>query len=107
MEFIKEIFLSIVEEKKRKEEVDEKMRKEELEARQKREEREYELKKLKTESRVRLTQPSSSSESGQHNFDIIKHISKFKLRENDIIIYLSLFERQAKRSKDLNNGLHC
>ena len=106
-EFTKEIFLSVVEERKRKEELEEKLRKEELEAQQKREEREYELKKLEIESRVRLTQSLPPNESGQHNLDLIKLIPKFKLREDDIVIYLSLFERQAKRSKDLNNGLHC
>ena len=88
-----------IEEKLRKEKLEEKLRKEELEAQQKREEREYELKKLEIKSCDELTQPPHPNESGEHNFDLIKLIPKFKLREDDIIIHLSLFERQAERSK--------
>ena len=62
------------------------------------------MKKIEIESRVRLTQPPSPNERGQYNFDLIKSIPKFQLREVDIVIYLSLFERQAKRCKiDLKN----
>ncbi|KFM68825.1 hypothetical protein X975_06062, partial [Stegodyphus mimosarum] len=125
-EFTKEIFFTIVEERKRKEEIEElrrkeqveeqrrkeeieeKRRKEELEAQQKREQMEFELRKLEIESRTRLTQTTPTNEIGQRNFDLIKLIPKFKLKDDDIMIYLSLFERQAKRAKiDPKDWVSC
>ncbi|XP_042905941.2 uncharacterized protein [Parasteatoda tepidariorum] len=92
------MFFSIVEEKRRKEEIEEQRRKDEIEAQEKREQMEFELKKLEIESRTQLTQTSSPNGNVQHNVDLIKLIPKFKLRDDDIVIYLSLFERQAKRT---------
>jgi hypothetical protein len=94
-EFVKGMLDTIINsrlEKEKKEQM-------EFELKKEKEQMEFELKKLEIESRGQSTSDQMPSDSGQHYFELIKLMPRFKSREDDIVIYLSLFERQAKRAK--------
>ncbi|KFM72496.1 Retrovirus-related Pol polyprotein from transposon 17.6, partial [Stegodyphus mimosarum] len=90
-----------IEERKRQEENEERRRKEEYEERKRKYEMEFELQKLRIEAESRSTDSGTSQNaSGTHmnpKLELHRLMQKFKPEENDISLYLIMFERLAKQ----------
>ncbi|GBN49129.1 hypothetical protein AVEN_127594-1 [Araneus ventricosus] len=73
-------------------------RKEEAE----KEEKEFQLEKMRIEAGMATPNGNLTDERQVHNnsqFEMSKAMPKFDAKEGDIVLYMSLFERQAKRLK--------
>ncbi|GBL79856.1 Transposon Tf2-6 polyprotein [Araneus ventricosus] len=91
MEFVKELLNTVI--SQRNEEAEQRKLELEIEERRKREEREFELEKLKPQNE---SFNSVGSGSSRPKIDFLSMIPKFDQVNNDISLYLILFERQAQ-----------
>ena len=96
-ELVKVIIERITEEKEREREREEKEK--EREERERERERNFELEKLRINSSSNTSEIVHPSQAHRHRgkVDINNVMAKFDCKENDISLYLTLFERQAKR----------
>lgn len=61
---------------------------------------EYELNMLELESRSNASPRITAVENmGYFSRELIRLMPKFQVKDDDIVLYLSLFERHAKRTK--------
>ncbi|GBN36482.1 hypothetical protein AVEN_219947-1 [Araneus ventricosus] len=91
MEFVKELLNTVI--SQRTEEAEQRKCQLESEEKRKREEREFELEKLKLQNE---SFNSAGSGSSRPKIDFLSMIPKFDQANNDISLYLILFERQAQ-----------
>ncbi|GBN33923.1 Retrovirus-related Pol polyprotein from transposon opus, partial [Araneus ventricosus] len=91
MEFVKELLNTVI--SQRTEEAEQRKLELEIEERRKREEREFELEKLKLQNE---SFNSAGNGSSRPKIDFLSMIPKFDQVNNDISLYLILFERQAQ-----------
>ncbi|GBN45785.1 hypothetical protein AVEN_189627-1 [Araneus ventricosus] len=91
MKFVKELLNTVI--SQRTEQADKRKLELEIEERRKREEREFELEKLKLQNE---SFNSAGSGSSRPKIDFLSMIPKFDQANNDISLYLILFERQAQ-----------
>ncbi|GBM56032.1 hypothetical protein AVEN_10195-1 [Araneus ventricosus] len=91
MEFVKELLNTVI--SQRTEEAEQRKLELEIEERRKREEREFVLEKLKLQNE---SFNSAGNESSRPKIDFLSMIPKFDQANNDISLYLILFECQAR-----------
>ncbi|GFX09984.1 retrovirus-related Pol polyprotein from transposon 297 [Trichonephila clavipes] len=68
----------------------------EFEKEKERLDREFQLEKLRLENE-RLKGLTSTPEAKVNIYELMKVVPKFKMKDGDIVLFLTLFERQAKR----------
>ncbi|GBL99603.1 hypothetical protein AVEN_68861-1 [Araneus ventricosus] len=96
MEFVKELLNTVISERTEEAEqrkLEQRKLELEIEERRKREEREFELEKLKLQNQ---SFNSAGSGSSRRKIDFLSMIPKFDQVNNDISLYLILFERQSQ-----------
>ncbi|GFW29108.1 hypothetical protein TNCV_2838511 [Trichonephila clavipes] len=88
-EFSKNLLTIVVEDRKLQEQ-------QEFEKERERLDREFQLEKLRLE-RERLKGLTSTPEAKVSIYELTKVVPKFEMKDGDIVLFLTLFERQAKR----------
>ncbi|GBN56636.1 hypothetical protein AVEN_204509-1 [Araneus ventricosus] len=95
------------EERKRKEEYEERKRKEECEGRKRKDELEFELQKIRLGVKGRFSNSVAdqnvNSTQIKPKLELHHLMQKFNSDENDISLYLIMFERLAKQAEILEN----
>ncbi|GFT89397.1 hypothetical protein TNCV_4386841 [Trichonephila clavipes] len=95
-EFSKNLLTIVVEDRKLREQQEVVQKQQEFEKERERLDREFQLEKLRLESE-RLKGLTSTPEAKVSIYELTKVVSKFEMKDGDIVVFLTLFERQAKR----------
>ncbi|GFW15258.1 CCHC-type domain-containing protein [Trichonephila clavipes] len=95
-EFSKNLLTIVVEDRKLREQQEVVRKQQEFEKERERLDREFQLEKLRLESE-RLKGLTSTPEAKVSIYELTKVVPKFEMKDGDIVVFLTLFERQAKR----------
>ncbi|GFW86586.1 CCHC-type domain-containing protein [Trichonephila clavipes] len=95
-EFSKNLLTIVVEDRKLREQQEVVRKQQEFEKERERLDREFELEKLRLESE-RLKGLTSTPEAKVSIYELTKVVPKFEMKDGDIVVFLTLFERKAKR----------
>ncbi|GFW31734.1 hypothetical protein TNCV_3099591 [Trichonephila clavipes] len=95
-EFSKNLLTIVVEDIKLREQQEVVRKQQEFEKERERLDREFQLEKLRLESE-RLKELTSTPEAKVSIYELTKVVPKFEMKDGDIVVFLTLFERQAKR----------
>ncbi|GFX71141.1 hypothetical protein TNCV_3649061 [Trichonephila clavipes] len=96
-EFSKNLLTIVVEDRKLREQQEVVRKQQEFEKERERLDREFQLEKLRLESE-RLKGLTSTPEAKVSIYEFTKVVPKFEMKDGDIVVFLTLFERQAKES---------
>ncbi|GFW75336.1 CCHC-type domain-containing protein [Trichonephila clavipes] len=95
-EFSKNLLTIVVEDRKLREQQEVVRKQQEFEKERERLDREFQLEKLRLESE-RLKGLTSTPEAKVSIYELTKVVPKFEMKDGDIVVFLTLFERQAKK----------
>ncbi|GFU85829.1 hypothetical protein TNCV_2036601 [Trichonephila clavipes] len=104
-EFSKNLLTIVVEDRKLREQQEVVRKQQEFEKERERLDREFQLEKLRLESE-RLKGLTSTPEAKVSIYELTKVVPKFEMKDGDIVVFLTLFERQAKRVCEGPSGPH-
>ncbi|GFV08358.1 uncharacterized protein TNCV_327921 [Trichonephila clavipes] len=93
----KNVLTIVVEDRKLREQQEVVRKQQEFEKERERLDREFQLEKLRLESE-RLKGLTSTPEAKVSIYELTKVVPKFEMKDGDIVVFLTLFERQAKES---------
>ncbi|GFW61282.1 uncharacterized protein TNCV_3377971 [Trichonephila clavipes] len=94
-EFSKNLLTIVVEDRKLREQQEVVRKQQEFEKERERLDREFQLEKLRLESE-RLKGLTSTPEAKVSIYELTKVVPKFEMKDGDIVVFLTLFERQAR-----------